>query len=111
MDRTAREIGEPDVLVNNAGLMIRKPFLQLTLAEFDRVQAVNIRGAFLCAQSAARRMLAAGKGGAIVNIASTRASMSEPDTEAYAASKGAIVALTHATSPKPRCFWPKRLAL
>jgi NAD(P)-dependent dehydrogenase (short-subunit alcohol dehydrogenase family) len=72
------------------------PFLKLPEATFDRVIAVNLKGMFLCAQAAARRMVAGKHGGAIVNIASTRALMSEPDTEAYSASKGGIVAATHA---------------
>jgi NAD(P)-dependent dehydrogenase (short-subunit alcohol dehydrogenase family) len=86
----------PDVLVNNAGIGHTAPVLDLTAGDFDRVIAVNLRGAFLCSQACARQMIARGKSGAIVNIASTRALMSEPDTEAYAASKGGIVALTHA---------------
>ena len=56
---------------------------------------MNLRGAFLCSQDIARRMIKLGSGGAIINIASTRAFMSEPGTEAYTASKGGIVALTH----------------
>jgi len=94
--RTEQELGCPDVLVNNAGISRRAPLLELAVADFDRVIAVNLRGSFLCAQGAARRMVARGRGGAIVNIASTRAFMSEPGTEAYTASKGGIVALTHA---------------
>jgi NAD(P)-dependent dehydrogenase (short-subunit alcohol dehydrogenase family) len=93
---TERVLGCPDVLVNNAGISARAPLLELKLEAFDRVLAVNLRGTFLCAQGVARRMVARGGGGAIVNIASTRAFMSEAGTEAYAASKGGIVALTHA---------------
>ncbi|HUO99749.1 MAG TPA: glucose 1-dehydrogenase [Rhizomicrobium sp.] len=93
--RTVDEIGPPDVLVNNAGIMIRKDVLKLTPAEFNRVIAVDLGGTFLCSQAAAREMARRGQGGAIINLASTRAYMSEPDTEGYTASKGAIVALTH----------------
>jgi NAD(P)-dependent dehydrogenase (short-subunit alcohol dehydrogenase family) len=96
IDDTVAELGCPDVLVNNAGFMIRKPFLELPAEDFDRVIAVNLRGCFLCAQAAANAMVRHAKRGAIINIASTRAFMSEPDTEGYAASKGGIVALTHA---------------
>jgi NAD(P)-dependent dehydrogenase (short-subunit alcohol dehydrogenase family) len=96
MARTVKVLGAPDVLVNNAGIMKRTPFLTRKVAEFDRVIATNLRSTFLCAQAAARAMVRAKKAGAIVNIASTRAFMSEPDTEPYSASKGAIVALTHA---------------
>ena len=95
MDQTVDELGCPDVLVNNAGFMIRKPFLELPAEDFDRVIAVNLRGCFLCAQAAARAMVKHDKRGAIINIASTRAFMSEPNTEGYTASKGGIVALTH----------------
>ena len=93
--QTMERLGCPDVLVNNAGIGRRAPLLELSATDFDRVIAVNLRGTFLCSQAAAHRMVARGQGGAIVNIASTRAFMSEPGTEAYTASKGGIVALTH----------------
>jgi NAD(P)-dependent dehydrogenase (short-subunit alcohol dehydrogenase family) len=96
VDTTLSELGVPDVLVNNAGIAHNMPFLELPAAEFDRVIAVNLRGTFLCSQLFAQHMTKRGKGGAIINIASTRAFMSEPNTEAYSASKGGIVALTHA---------------
>jgi NAD(P)-dependent dehydrogenase (short-subunit alcohol dehydrogenase family) len=95
MAATEAELGPPDVLVNNAGISKNGPVLELQPADFDRVIAVNLRGTFLCAQAVAKRMAATGRGGAIINIASTRAFMSEPGTEAYTASKGGIVALTH----------------
>lgn len=95
---TVRTLGCPDVLVNNAGIRASAAFLQLSSRAFDRVLAVNLRGAFLCTQAAARQMAKHRRKGAIINIASTRAFMSEPGTEAYSASKGGIVALTHATA-------------
>lgn len=95
LSATRSKLGVPDVLVNNAGMEIRKPLLQLSVKEFDRVIAVNLRGTFLCAQAAAKMMAARKKGGAIINIASTRAFMSEAGTEGYTASKGGLVALTH----------------
>ncbi|WP_248924947.1 glucose 1-dehydrogenase [Paenibacillus hamazuiensis] len=92
---TVQELGRIDVLVNNAGIGKNGPVLELPLEAFDRVIGVNLRGTFICSQLAAREMRKLGKG-AIVNIASTRALMSEPNTEAYSASKGGILALTHA---------------
>jgi NAD(P)-dependent dehydrogenase (short-subunit alcohol dehydrogenase family) len=89
----ARE-GRLDGLVCNAGIGIHKPLAQLTLAEWSRVLAVNLTSTFLLVR-AAQTLLRAAQG-AVVTIASTRAQMSEPDTEAYAASKGGLVALTHA---------------
>jgi len=98
--QTKAKLGCPDVLVNNAGIEIRKDVLELSIGEFDRVIATNLRGTFLCAQSAAKMMARRGgpkaeERGVIINIASTRAFMSEPGTEGYTASKGGIVALTH----------------
>ncbi len=93
--QTEQELGCVDALVNNAGISRNRPFLELPVEDFERVIAVNLRGTFLCAQAAARQMVRHRRAGAIVNIASTRAFMSEPGTEAYTASKGGIVALTH----------------
>ncbi len=90
----AEQEGRLDALVCNAGIMIRKPIGGLSLAEWSQVIATNLTSTFLLVR-AAERMLRAARG-AVVTIASTRAHMSEPNTEAYAASKGGLVALTHA---------------
>ncbi|MEB3100194.1 glucose 1-dehydrogenase [Ferviditalea candida] len=95
MNMIIKEFGRIDVLMNNAGIGKNSPMLELPLADFDRVIAVNLRGTFLCSQQAASYMRKQGKG-AIINIASTRGLMSEAGTEAYSASKGGILALTHA---------------
>ncbi|WP_270181696.1 SDR family NAD(P)-dependent oxidoreductase [Alkalihalobacillus sp. CinArs1] len=84
-----------DVLVNNAGVSVFKPLEELDVREWDMILDTNLRSVFLCSQAASRIMKRNEKA-AILNIASTRASMSEPGSEAYAASKGGIVALTHA---------------
>ena len=90
----AREEGRLDALVSNAGFMIRKPIRELTLAEWSSVIATNLTATFLLVREA-EAMLRAAKG-SVVTIASTRARQSEPDTESYSASKGGVVALTHA---------------
>jgi NAD(P)-dependent dehydrogenase (short-subunit alcohol dehydrogenase family) len=88
------QFGRLDAVVSNAGIMIRKPLRQLTLDEWHRVIDTNLTAAFLLARAAERFLRKAR--GAIVLIASTRALMSEANTESYSASKGGLVALTHA---------------
>ena len=83
-----------DAVVSNAGIMVRKPLRRLTLAEWHRVLETNLTATFLLARAAEKPLRKAR--GAIVTIASTRASMSEPNTESYSASKGGLLALTHA---------------
>lgn len=96
METAFQAYGRIDILINNAGIAIFKSPLDLTLTEWENVINTNLRSVFLGSREAAKYMKQNEDGGAIVNIASTRAIMSEPDSEAYAASKGGIVALTHA---------------
>lgn len=88
------QFGQLDILINNAGISKFTPIEEMTVENWDRVINTNLRSVFLCSK-AAIPLLRKTKG-SIVNIASTRAIMSEADTEAYSASKGGIVALTHA---------------
>lgn len=81
-------------LINNAAVAANKPVRELSLEEWNRVIGTNLTGAFLCAKHVIPFMNKAE--GRIINIASTRAIQSEPNTEAYSASKGGIIALTHA---------------
>jgi hypothetical protein len=99
LERTFADLAERlpaglDALFNVAGIMVRDAPENLPLADWERVLRVNLTGAFLCARHAAP--LLRWRRGAIVNVASTRARQSEPRTEAYSASKGGLVALTHA---------------
>ncbi|MFC5824091.1 SDR family NAD(P)-dependent oxidoreductase [Nonomuraea insulae] len=85
--------GGIDVLVANAGIWRQRPFLELTVEEWDEVLEVNLRGSFLVCQQAARAMADAGRGGAIVVTASTNSTVAEPDTAHYNASKGGLLML------------------
>ena len=90
--RTVERFGRLDLLVNNAALFFRTPFLEATPAQFDRLMAVNVRGAFFCAQAAARAM---GRGGGrIVNIADVGAVRAWPGYIPYGISKAGVVMLT-----------------
>jgi len=80
-------------LINNAAIQIDKPVTELTLEEWNRVISTNLTGTFLCAKHTAP--ILKNSKGSIINISSTRAFQSEPNTEAYSASKGGIITLTH----------------
>lgn len=87
-----------DILINNAGIAIRRPAIELSLPDWERVVSVNMTGVFLCARTAARHMIAAGTGGAIVNTASIMGLSGGglyPNIS-YQATKGAIVNMTRA---------------
>lgn len=91
--------GSVDILVNNAGIgFMMKPLLDVDPADWAKVIAVNLSGAFYCTQAAARAMIAAGKGGRIINIASQAAKTGFPHLPAYVSSKHGMIGLTRASA-------------
>jgi 3-oxoacyl-[acyl-carrier protein] reductase len=95
VDAVARDLGGLDALVNNAGVYPRVPFLDMTEGDWDLVLDVNLKGTFFCAQAAARTMIAGGRRGSIINLASQAIRGAVRGTH-YTASKGGVVALTRA---------------
>jgi NAD(P)-dependent dehydrogenase (short-subunit alcohol dehydrogenase family) len=94
VDAAETALGGIDVLLNNAGTAWKEPFLEITVQSWDRLLEVNLRGMFLVAQAVVRRMVAAGRPGAIVNMASTNGLGGEADYAHYNASKAGVVLLT-----------------
>jgi 3-oxoacyl-[acyl-carrier protein] reductase len=91
-DACFEKFGRLDILVNNAGVMFTKPVASVTEEEFDRIFAVNVKGAFFCCQEAAKRM---GEGGRIINLSSSTTAMMLPGYGAYVATKGAVEQFSH----------------
>jgi meso-butanediol dehydrogenase/(S,S)-butanediol dehydrogenase/diacetyl reductase len=99
LDRSLAAMGGVDVFVNNAGIgFMMKPMLDVDPSDWAKVIAVNLSGAFYCTQAAAKAMIAAGKGGRIINIASQAAKTGFPHLPAYVSSKHGMVGLTRATA-------------
>jgi NAD(P)-dependent dehydrogenase (short-subunit alcohol dehydrogenase family) len=90
-----REFGGVDVLVNNAGVYPRVAFLEMRESDWDLVLDVNLKGGFFCAQAAARAMIAGGRHGSVINLAS-QAIRGAVRGVHYSASKGGVVAMTRA---------------
>jgi 3-oxoacyl-[acyl-carrier protein] reductase len=90
-DRVEQEFGGIDVVVNTAGIMLLGPLATFDLDDLDRMHRTNIRGTFVVSQQAARRVRA---GGAIINFSTSVAKLQFPSYSAYAASKGAVNAMT-----------------
>jgi NAD(P)-dependent dehydrogenase (short-subunit alcohol dehydrogenase family) len=94
VDELADALGGLDVLVNNAGTGDTTPFLEVDLATWREILEVDLTGAFLCAQAAARRMVAAGAGGRIINVTSVHEHIPLPGSAPYCAAKGGLGLLT-----------------
>ncbi|NNF77914.1 MAG: SDR family oxidoreductase [Rhizobiales bacterium] len=94
VEAAVAEFGQLDVLINNAGIMDRAPFLEMTEAFWHHVLDTNLTGAFLTSQAAARQMVAQGNGGRIVNVASNSGIFGGRGRAAYGASKAGIINLT-----------------
>jgi gluconate 5-dehydrogenase len=83
-----------DILINNAGIQYRKPMVELELANWQRVIDTNLTSAFIVSREAAKRMIARGKGGKIINIGSLTSQAARPTVAPYTAAKGGIKMLT-----------------
>jgi NAD(P)-dependent dehydrogenase (short-subunit alcohol dehydrogenase family) len=94
VDEVFESFGTPDVLVNNAGIVRFGPLADLDIADFQAVVDVNLVGTFVVARAVARRWIAAGSGGCIVNITSMNGVAAGPNAGAYGATKAAIALLT-----------------
>jgi len=108
MQQAVEHYGSIHILINNAGKFQHKSPYDITFDEWNDLLQTNLTSAFFCAREAAKVMRNNVKGGSIVSLSSTRAEMSEPYTEAYAATKGGIVALTHALA---RSFGPDQITV
>jgi glucose 1-dehydrogenase/3-oxoacyl-[acyl-carrier protein] reductase len=93
-DRAFTELGPLDILINNAGIETIVDLLDLTDEQWSRVTDVNLRGTWMCCQAFARRMINAGRSGAIVNLGSIQAGMALPGRTHYAPTKRGVEALT-----------------
>jgi glucose 1-dehydrogenase len=94
VDETVDQLGGIDVLVNNAGIQISRPSEELSSADFDKVLAVNLRGAFLCAREAIRRFLDTRTSGVVINVSSVHQVIPKPEYLGYSVSKGGMQNLT-----------------
>lgn len=108
MQQTVQHFGTITILINNAGKFEHVSPYDITVAQWHNLLQTNLTSVLFCSREAAKIMRTNELGGSIVSLASTRAFMSEPYSEAYAASKGGIVALTHALA---RSFGPDNITV
>ena len=93
-DSAIAQMGHLDILVNNAALFSAAPIDEITRADYDRLFAVNVSGTLFCLQAAAKHMIARGKGGKIINMASQAGRRGEGLVAVYCATKAAVISLT-----------------
>jgi NAD(P)-dependent dehydrogenase (short-subunit alcohol dehydrogenase family) len=96
VDQAAEKLGGLNILVNNAGTEHVKPALEVDEATWDKILDTNLKGAFFCAQAAAKAMTAGGAGGAIINICSLTSEVGIPTAVAYTSSKSGLLGMTRA---------------
>ncbi len=94
VDAISDQVGGIDILVSNAGIVHKEDFLDLDVADFDKVLRVNLRGVFLVGQAVARHMVAKGVKGSIINMSSINAVLSHPNLVGYVVSKAGVNQLT-----------------
>ncbi len=94
IQQTVEHFNRLDIMVNNAGMEIHSPFLDVTEAQWDRVLGVDLKGAFFCAQAAAREMVNRKTAGRIINISSIHEDLAMPQNSPYCCAKGGIRMMT-----------------
>ena len=90
IDQTVQKFGRLDIMVNNAGIEEKHPFLEMPLDVYEKVLAVNLKGPWLCCQAAAKQMVKQGQGGRIINISSVHEDLPMPTNAPYCAAKGGL---------------------
>jgi NAD(P)-dependent dehydrogenase (short-subunit alcohol dehydrogenase family) len=96
VERAVSQLPGLDILVNNAGINFPEPFTEVSEDHFDRIMALNVRAVFMVSQAASRRMIADGRGGAIINMSSQMGHVGAPLRTVYCGSKHAVEGMTKA---------------
>ena len=94
IQQTVEQLGGLDIMVNNAGMEIHNSFLDYTEQQFDRVIGVDLKGAFFCAQAAAREMVKSKTAGRIINVSSIHEDIAMPNNAPYCCAKGGVRMMT-----------------
>ena len=98
IEEAVSTLGRLDILINNAGRVEIKPFLDVTETEWDQIMDLNLKGTYFCMQAGARRMIRQGDGGHIINMSSISGRHGRADSSAYAASKMGIISITQSAA-------------